>query len=330
MKTEIKKGKQAIVEGAKLIKQGEVVVFPTETVYGLGACAFSEEAIKKIFKIKNRPMDNPLIVHIASKENINSYLVKSVNKTAQILIDNFMPGPITVVMKKSSKVPDIVTAGLDSVGIRMPSNEIASTFIKEAGCPIVAPSANLSTRISPTDAKQVFEQLNGKVKLIIDGGKCLVGIESTVVDATSEVPKILRPGAITPKMILEKVGAVETVKHVDDSRKVASPGMKYKHYAPQVDMVIAKDLKIMKDLYQKESKTKKVVLLVDETYKKELSSYNTLSLGKNIKEVAHNIYRAMAMAEKEYDLIISQYFKGDDLEQSVMNRILKAAGQKIF
>ena len=217
---------------AEHLKGGEVVGFTTETVYGLGADATNADAVKKIFEAKGRPSDNPLICHIASKDQIKD-LVAEITPVAQELIDSFMPGPITVIMKKSSIIPDEVTAGLDTVGVRMPSNEVAAHFLKECGVPVAAPSANLSGSPSPTTALHVMNDMDGYVYGIIDGGECLFGLESTVVDATGEVPVILRPGAVTAAMIKDVCGDVKISGSLKEGETPKAPGMKYRHYAPK-------------------------------------------------------------------------------------------------
>ncbi|HAA64145.1 MAG TPA: threonylcarbamoyl-AMP synthase, partial [Thermoanaerobacter sp.] len=226
---------------AKVIKEGGLVAFPTETVYGIGANSFNEEAIKKIFIAKGRPQDNPLIVHIAELEQIYD-LVKEVPQKAKTLMKKFWPGPLTLIFKKSQKVPYVNTAGMDTVAIRMPSNTIAHLLIKRAEVPISAPSANVSGKPSPTDASHVIEDLYGKVDVIIDGGKCDVGVESTVLDLTEKVPVILRPGAVTLEMLREVIGNVEVdpslLKKPQEDLKPKSPGMKYKHYSPNAEVYI--------------------------------------------------------------------------------------------
>lgn len=226
---------------ANVIREGGLVAFPTETVYGIGANSFNEEAVKKIFIAKGRPQDNPLIVHIAELEQIYD-LVEDVPQKAKTLMKKFWPGPLTLIFKKSEKVPYVNTAGMDTVAIRMPSNPIAHLLIKRAEVPISAPSANVSGKPSPTDASHVIEDLYGKVDVIIDGGKCDVGVESTVLDLTEKVPVILRPGAVTLEMLKEVIGNVEVdpslLKKPKEDLKPKSPGMKYKHYSPNAEVYI--------------------------------------------------------------------------------------------
>lgn len=217
------------------------MAFPTETVYGLGADALNEAAVANIYKAKGRPSDNPLIVHVAKKEDI-APLVSRIPPKAQMLIDAFFPGPITVIMPKSEKIGKTVSGGLGTVGIRMPQNPIARALIEAAGTPIAAPSANTSGLPSPTEARYVLEDMNGKTDAVIDGGSCEFGIESTVITLAGDHPVILRPGAITKEMIEEIIGPVEIAKAVLEGMKdgeiAASPGMKYKHYAPKAKIII--------------------------------------------------------------------------------------------
>ena len=226
-----------ISDFAKHLREGEVIGFPTETVYGLGADATDREAVSKIFEAKGRPSDNPLICHIAEKEQIPG-IVSSITPVAQKLIDAFMPGPITVIMKKSSVIPDEVTAGLDTVGVRMPSNQAAHEFLKACSVPVAAPSANLSGSPSPTKAEHVMKDMDGYVYGIIDGGECLFGLESTVVDATGEVPVVLRPGAVTPNAIKDVCGDVLLADVLKEGETPKAPGMKYRHYAPNASVEI--------------------------------------------------------------------------------------------
>ena len=224
----------ALAEAGALVQAGEVVAFPTETVYGLGANALNPEAVAKIFAAKGRPQDNPLIVHIARKEDINA-LTTGLNANARKIMEHFMPGPLTIIVPKAEIIPDVTSAGLDTVGVRFPINKYAQDFILACGCPIAAPSANISGRPSPTNAQDVLEDMQGKVAGILDGGSCGVGLESTVVDTTSPVPTICRPGGVTYEMLTEVLGAVEIDPALlgDKSFKPKSPGMKYRHYAPK-------------------------------------------------------------------------------------------------
>ena len=230
-----------IAEAGKMIAEGKLVAFPTETVYGLGANALNEEAVRHIYLAKGRPSDNPLIVHIAEKEDIVP-LVKEVTPKAKALIDAFFPAPLTIILNKSDKVGKVVSGGLDTVAVRMPKNEIARKLIKASGCPIAAPSANTSGLPSPTRVKYVIDDMMGKIDGIIDGGDCEYGVESTVITLATDVPTLLRPGAITKEMIEAVIGEITVAPAVLEGMKndevAASPGMKYKHYAPKAKVVI--------------------------------------------------------------------------------------------
>lgn len=230
-----------IAEAGKMIAEGKLVAFPTETVYGLGADALNEEAVRNIYLAKGRPSDNPLIVHIAEKEDIVP-LVKEVTPKAKALIDAFFPAPLTIILNKSDKVGKVVSGGLDTVAVRMPKNEIARKLIKASGCPIAAPSANTSGLPSPTRVKYVIDDMMGKIDGIIDGGDCEFGVESTVITLATDVPTLLRPGAITKEMIEAVIGEITVASAVLEGMKndevAASPGMKYKHYAPKAKVVI--------------------------------------------------------------------------------------------
>lgn len=242
MRTEIlSSSEEDIKKAGKIIADGGLVAFPTETVYGLGANALNEDAVKKIYEAKGRPSDNPLIVHIAKKEDI-APLVSEITPKAQALIDAFFPAPLTVILKKSNKVGSVVSGGLGTVAVRMPENETARRLIEAAGCPVAAPSANTSGLPSPTKAKYVIEDMNGKIDAIIDGEDCSVGVESTVITLASDVPTVLRPGAVTKEQLEAVIGKVEIANAVlnkmESGEKAESPGMKYKHYAPKAQVII--------------------------------------------------------------------------------------------
>lgn len=230
-----------IALAGEIIAKGGLVAFPTETVYGLGADALNENAVKSIYAAKGRPSDNPLIVHICEKEDIVP-LVKEVTPKARALMDAFFPGPLTIILPKSDRVGNVVSGGLDTVAVRMPQNDIARRLIRASGCPVAAPSANTSGLPSPTRAKYVIEDMNGKIDAIIDGGDCEFGVESTVITLAGDVPTILRPGAVTKEMIESVIGKTEVARAVLEGMKndevAASPGMKYKHYAPKAQVVI--------------------------------------------------------------------------------------------
>ncbi len=329
MQTKILTIEEGLQIAAELIREGEVVVFPTETVYGLGANAFDKNAVRKIFEVKGRPMDNPLIVHIADTKQVDE-LACDVSPAARKVMQAFMPGAITVIVKKSPIIPDEVSAGLATVGIRFPSHPVAQAFIKACGVPIAAPSANTSTKISPTTAEHVFEDLNGKVRVILQGGSCDVGIESTIVDMTADTPTILRPGAITEAMLAEVLGEVKTF-----SGKIVvakAPGMKYKHYAPNCEMVVAKDEEHALTAYaQSLARGENPVVLAERGYIDRLNkvrAVNFIDLGKDEIDIMRNIYAAMHTAQDKYNFIVCQDFGEDGVASSVMNRVNKASGGK--
>lgn len=251
MKTEVlsaytdgqKLNEENIARAAKLLAAGEVVAVPTETVYGLAANAYDETAVRKIFAAKGRPQDNPLIVHIADFEDIYD-LVSVVPTAAKKLADAFWPGPLTVILPKSDKIPDAVSAGLATVAVRYPAHPVAQAVIQACGVPLAAPSANRSGSPSPTNAKYVFDDMDGRIPLILDGGSSQVGVESTVVTLATEIPRVLRPGGVTVEQLRAVLGEVE----VDDAvlhqlkagETAVSPGMKYKHYAPKAEITIVR------------------------------------------------------------------------------------------
>ena len=232
-----------IAIAAALLRKGELVAIPTETVYGLAADALNGAAVAQIFKAKGRPMDNPLIVHIADGETLSS-LVKEIPETARRLAEAYWPGPLTMIFQKGVCIPDEVSAGLDTVAVRMPAHPVAQSIIRASGCPLAAPSANRSGIPSPTTAAHVLADLEGRIAAVVDGGECRVEVESTVVDLSRPVPRLLRPGGITPDMLEAAVGPIEidpAVTHtLREGAVAASPGMKYKHYAPKATVILLK------------------------------------------------------------------------------------------
>ena len=324
METEIASGRGALLRGAEIIKRGGVVAFPTETVYGLGADAYNADAVAEIYRAKGRPSDNPLIVHIADTEQAEG-LVTEFSDAARAVAKAFMPGPVTLILPKSPAVPNAVSAGLPTVGIRMPSHEVAREFIRECGVPIAAPSANVSAHISPTSAAHVYEDLKGRIPLIIDGGECGVGIESTIIDLSSDVPTILRPGAVTEEMLTEVLGEVTTFR--GEVKVAKAPGMKYKHYAPKCDTVVADGPDAAAAEYAaRRAEGKRYLILARESDCKALGREGVLSLGKTGEEVCRNVYGALRYAEKHADGIIFVDLGDDGICGSVMNRVNKSAG----
>lgn len=326
---------------AQILREGGTVAFPTETVYGLGANALDVHAVKKIFEAKGRPSDNPLIVHISKIEEI-SELVKEIPTDAKILMERFWPGPLTFILKRSNQVPDVITGGLDTVAIRMPSHPIASTLISMAKVPVAAPSANLSGKPSPTEAKHVIEDLEGRVDMIISGGSCHVGVESTVLDMTSDEPMILRPGGITKEQLEEVLGEVKVDAALgleNKNLKPKSPGMKYTHYSPQAEvMIVSGEMDEMIESInrlkeeRKERGFKVGIMCTDET-KEKYKEATVLSMGsrKNIASIAANLFSVLRNFDEEgVDIIFAESLEEKDLGHAVMNRMIKAAGHNVI
>lgn len=326
----------AIRKAAGIIKSGGLVAFPTETVYGLGADAFDPEAVRKIFEAKGRPLDNPIIVHIADKAMIEQIAV-DVPPAAQRLIDIFWPGPLTLVLKKRKEVPYEVTGWLDTVAVRMPDHPVALALIKKSGVPIAAPSANISGRPSPTRAEHVIDDFMGKIDCIIDGGASRIGIESTVLDLTSEVPTILRPGFITPEDIRDVIGNVcihpAVIEQVETIAK--SPGMKYRHYAPEAEMILFEGTRegVLEEIEKRfgaAGATRKMgVLLFDDI--PEIPQEKKIIVGASGRtETYCRIYDAL----REFDrrgvgLILAQGCEPEGFGLAIMNRLRRAAGYNI-
>lgn len=318
------------IKAGKLIRAGEIVAFPTETVYGLGADATNKQAVEKIFVAKGRPQDNPLIVHLSQKSDIQKY-VKGISQNQQKLIDAFMPGPISIIFDKNNKICDEVTAGGNTVAIRIPENKVARKFISFANRPICAPSANTSKRPSPTIASHVFDDMNTKIPLIIDGGATDIGIESTVVRVDGDYVYILRPGKINEKMILEKTGLVAMSK-VDTTKIPQSPGTKYTHYKPKCDMIIVKTNvceNINKIYEQKTLEGKKVIIFCKEENKLNYPQKNVVVLGKNSEDASRNLFTYLRTYETN-DLILCEYFDNGDMVEALFNRVIKSASGNII
>lgn len=326
-------------EAAKLIREGELVAFPTETVYGLGADALHPEASKKIYAAKGRPSDNPLIVHIADMESLYD-VAKDISQKAIDLAEAFWPGPMTMIFQKTDKVPLSTTGGLNTVAVRMPSHPIAKELIRQSGVYVAAPSANTSGRPSPTQAEHVIEDLHGKIDMIIDGGHVGIGLESTIVDMTGETPVILRPGYITKEMLEEVVGEVDVdpaVLMTEPKKNIVAkaPGMKYRHYAPKGQLTIVEGKeeaviqKINEIVLQKEQEGCNVAIIATEESKDRYHCKQIFSIGSRKSEgsIAAGVYdilRRMDAIGAEY--IYTESFAQDHLGQAIMNRMIKAAG----
>lgn len=311
-------GFEKIDYAASLIARGEIVAFPTETVYGLGANALNEEAIKKIFQAKGRPQDNPLIVHVADIDSIKKIAI-DIPVVAFSLWEAFSPGPLTLVLKKNKIIPNIVTAGYDTVAIRIPKNSMALELIKRSKLPIAAPSANISGRVSPTTAKHVFDDLSGRIPMILDGGKCFVGIESTVLDLTKETPIILRPGFISAEMISHIVGSV--VNQKGEVIKAESPGMKYSHYMPKCPCIAATSPERADELYNEHFLP---IIIASDEFLSRCKAQNTISLGKTPEDAMNLIFSALRSAEGIYSYIIVEDFEHKKGYCALHNRLSKA------
>ncbi|MFC7391868.1 L-threonylcarbamoyladenylate synthase [Scopulibacillus cellulosilyticus] len=325
-----------IKEAADLLKKNEVVAFPTETVYGLGGNALSDEAIEKIYKAKGRPSDNPLIVHVASLQQLHQ-ICSDIPGTAQKLIDAFWPGPLTIILPKTGQLSTRVTAGLSTVAVRMPEHPVAHAIIEACNLPIAAPSANSSGRPSPTLAAHVLHDLSGKIAGVVDGGAAGVGVESTVVDCTVEPIAILRPGGVTREQLEAVAGSVAADPSLSQPDKAPkSPGMKYQHYAPQapVYLVPGGKEKIQELVKQAKNDNKQVGVLTTEENKHAYSMADiviTCGQREDLTSVAHFLFESLrAFDETHVDLILSETFPMQGIGAAVMNRLSKAAGGKIL
>lgn len=328
---------QTIARAGEVLKSGGLVAFPTETVYGLGANALDERAAERTYAAKGRPSDNPLIVHIADTEALES-IVRNVPEKAYAVIERFWPGPLTLIFEKDEKVPYGTTGGLDTVAVRMPVNEIARQLIRAGGGYVSAPSANTSGRPSPTSAQHVADDLDGKIEMILDGGNVEIGVESSILDMTVEPPMILRPGAITKEMLEEVIGEV-SVDHalLDDNASEApkAPGMKYRHYAPKAQLILVEGepeeaVKAIRQIAYEQTRLgyQVGIIATNET----VDSYTT-GIVKNIgtrnseSSIAKNLYRVLReFDEEEVSYIYSESFGKDGLGDAIMNRLEKAAG----
>lgn len=324
-----------IKRAAELIKSGETVAFPTETVYGLGANAYDAEAVKKIFAAKGRPADNPLIVHISDMEMLKG-ITSEVPEYAFRLADKFWPGPLTMIMPKSQKIPHVTSGGLDTVGVRFPSNPVAKELIRLSGLPIAAPSANSSGRPSPTNAGRVYEDMSGKIPAIIDGGECDIGLESTVIALSGNKVTVLRPGKVTAEMISEvlpeaDVSVDEAVsKEVAKDAVVASPGMKYKHYAPKADVIILKGSReAYREYVRRHCGDGVFCLLYDES--DSIDGVPYICWGSTHEEQAKKLFEVLReFDEKGAKRVYAMCPDTDGIGLAVYNRILRAAGFSVL
>lgn len=330
-----------IEKAGQIIRNGGLVAFPTETVYGLGGDALNAQSSQKIYAAKGRPSDNPLIVHICRLDDIYD-IVSEFPESAQKLAENYWPGPLTMVLPKSDKVPDETTGGLSTVAVRMPVDPIALSFIKAAGGYVAAPSANTSGKPSPTKAKYVIEDMDGKIDMIIDGGDVEIGLESTIVDLSGTVPMLLRPGFITLDMLRECLGEVRmdpTLFSGDYKEPPKAPGMKYRHYAPKGILTIVSGMEIavverINELVETAVlEGKKVgVIATDETLPKyDCGCVKSVGTRKDEVSIAHNLYRILReFDDEDVELIYSEAFDTPNMGQAIMNRLLKAAGHHVM
>ena len=333
--------KKLLEKAGRILKAGGLVAFPTETVYGLGGDALDPEASKKIYAAKGRPSDNPLIVHIATMKQMER-VAEDIPESAYRLAERFWPGPLTMILKKSAVVPYETTGGLDTVAVRMPAHKAAFSLIKESDVLIAAPSANTSGRPSPTCAAHVYEDLQGKIEMIIDGGSVEIGIESTIVDLTGEIPTILRPGYITKEMLSSVLGAVEVdqailVENKDKNLRPKAPGMRYRHYAPRGELTIYEGAleavvqRINREAKKAEQLGKKVGIIATEETKNQYLYGEIRTIGTRADEetIARGLYEVL----REFDasgseIIFGESYPSEGIGQAIMNRLLKAAGQR--
>lgn len=331
--------KKLLENAVDIINMGGIVAFPTETVYGLGADGLNADAVKKIFQVKGRPSDNPLILHIYHIAQLNM-LTDEVPSLARECMERFWPGPLTMIFNKSHLVPDITSAGLDTVAIRMPDHPIALELIKRSGTAIAAPSANISGKPSPTSADHVRADLSGNIEMIIDGGDTGIGLESTVLDLSTDVPTILRPGGVTFEQLSEFIPNLKIDDGlIDKLEGIKSPGQKYTHYAPSQEMrlyvgeidKIAE--KINEELNLLINKNLKVGIIATEETKGRYDKGMVLELGsrKNKENIARNLYNIIRkMDESQVDIILAEGIEDDNIGMAIMNRLAKASGGRII
>ncbi len=318
--------KENLQEAANYIKNGKLVLFPTETVYGIGADGLNAEAVKNIFLAKGRNSDNPLILHVSDFKMVDK-IACALTPLEKTLMKNFFPGPLTIVLKRKSIVPDQVTANLDTVGVRMPENKIAHDLIALANTPIAAPSANISGRPSGTNISDIFDELKDKVDYIIDGGETKVGLESTVIRVINNEIHILRPGKITYDDLKKYANVViptHILSQVNPNEKILSPGMKYKHYAPNTKCILVYSENKEKMLHKMQELETTNTLVI--TNKINMPYFkNSISYGSSLEEISHNIFKILRSVDKgNYDLVIIEGVKAEGLGLAIMNRLIRA------
>jgi len=321
---------EKLQEPARALKEGKLVLFPTETVYGIGANALDEEAVKKIFIAKGRAQDNPLIVHVSCKKMLNE-LVQNVGEIEKILIEEFWPGPLTIIFEKKPIIPDIITGGLNTVAIRMPSNIVAKELIELSEVPVAAPSANISGKPSGTDVKDIIDELDGKVDFIVDSGRVDIGLESTVVRILDDIVHILRPGKITPENIQSLGLKVAVEKQIlgeyKPEEKVMSPGIKYKHYAPNSKCLLlySRDEEKLIEKIQDIEQNQKTVILCKTKNLNKYKSENKLAMGDTLEEISRNIFTLLRKVDKyNAELVIIEGVEKTGLGLAIMNRLIRA------
>ncbi|MCH5303304.1 MAG: threonylcarbamoyl-AMP synthase [Ruminococcus sp.] len=334
----LKDNENDINTAGKILADGGLVAIPTETVYGLAANALNPNAVKKIFEAKGRPMDNPLIVHIADFDDIKRYrLVSEIPEDALKLAQKFWSGPLTIIMPKGEAVPDEVSAGLDTVAIRFPSHKTAQSVIKAAGCPLAAPSANISGSPSPTTAQHVMSDLNGRIDAVLDGGECSVGLESTVITLAAEKPRLLRPGGITVEEIESVIGEIDVddavLNELEKGVKASSPGMKYKHYSPKarVILVLSDDESYIDFVNSKKADDVAALCYKGSEEKLSVQSF-TLGAENDYSEQAHELFKLLREIDKKPEIktVYARCPKPDGVGMAVYNRLIRAAGFEVI
>lgn len=333
--------RKALQEAGEIIRQGGLVAFPTETVYGLGGDALNPESSKKIYAAKGRPSDNPLIIHIADMEHLGK-ITKEIPQSAYQLADAFWPGPLTMILPKSEAVPSQTTGGLDTVAVRMPSHPVAMEFIKAAGGYVAAPSANLSGKPSPTTAKYVMQDMDGRIDMIIDGDGVDIGLESTIVDLTGEKPMILRPGYITEEMLDKVLGQVEidqTLFQADSKEAPKAPGMKYRHYAPKGELVLVEGspeavvsyINEQTRMHKERGERTGIIGTSEMADRYEADSVKIAGSRKDEAAIARQLYTFLReFDDEDIAYMYAESFAGAGMRQAIMNRLLKAAGHKMI
>ena len=324
--------KEKLQEIATELRNGKLVLFPTETVYGIGANGLNSEAVKYIFIAKNRNQDNPLILHVANMEMVKD-IATDITPLEQKLMDKFFPGPLTIILKRKEIVPDVVTANLDTVGVRMPENKIAHNLIELAGVPVAAPSANISGKPSGTNIQDIFIELNNRVDYILDGGETNIGLESTVIRVINNKIHILRPGKITDDDLC-KYGEVIIDKHilkeVNIKEKVLSPGMKYKHYAPNTKCILIYSNDNDKLIHEMKKLESDKTLVITNNKNIELFN-NAIGYGETLEEISHNIFKILRQVDKEEkELIIIEGVTSEGLGLAIMNRLIRACSHNYY